>query len=174
MEKNNIPLVCVKTGVKNATPIAWKATIGSNDEPNGHGTIFVNWLDLNKLLKPHENMIETKKLRAFLELSNLYVGDAICNLLMCEGAMLDLDMNITDFKDIYTELPSHMFKCVVHDRKVFKPNENEMRLIEPESTQKMIDDFVSEFPGSRAFVRPSGTEDILRLYVEANNEDEID
>jgi len=29
-------------------------------------------------------------------------------------------------------------------------------------------------PGSRAFVRPSGTEDVLRLYVEASTMEDVE
>ena len=113
--------------------------IGSNDEPNGHGTVWVNWPELNKLLKEKDNMMEVKKLTAFLNLTNLYVGDAICNMLMCEAAMRDLDMSIEDFKNLYTELPSRMFKCQVYDRFIFETIEDESRLKEPVAVQEMID-----------------------------------
>ena len=33
----------VATGVKNAHPVVQKYVIGANAEPNGHGTIYVNW-----------------------------------------------------------------------------------------------------------------------------------
>lgn len=42
--------VCVPTGVKNAHPEVQKYVIGANDEPNGHGTVFVNWEKLNEIL----------------------------------------------------------------------------------------------------------------------------
>ena len=37
-----------------------------------------------------------------------------------------------------------------------------------------IDQAKSEFSNSKAFVRPSGTENILRLYVEGKDEEELD
>ena len=43
--------VCVPTGVKNAHPEVQKYVIGANDEPNGHGTVFVNWEKLNEILQ---------------------------------------------------------------------------------------------------------------------------
>jgi len=33
---------------------------------------------------------------------------------------------------------------------------------------------IAQFPGSRSFVRPSGTEDIVRIYVETNTKEEND
>lgn len=39
-------------------------------------------------------------------------------------------------------------------------------MTEPVSVQKSIDDIVAKYPGSRAFVRPSGTEDYVRVYAE--------
>ena len=60
-----------------------------------------------------------------------------------------------------------MYKAVVSDRTKFKPNGDESRLIEPAALQEAIDKAISEVEEGKAFVRPSGTEDILRLYAEA-------
>ena len=35
--------------------------------------------------------------------------------------------------------------------------------------QEEIDAIVKKYPKARAFLRPSGTEDVLRLYVEAED-----
>jgi hypothetical protein len=43
LDKHSINKKCVPTGVKNAHPVVQQYVIGVNDEPNGHGTIFVNW-----------------------------------------------------------------------------------------------------------------------------------
>lgn len=66
-----------------------------------------------------------------------------------------------------------MYKAVVEDRTAFKTIWDETRLTEPLGLQKAIDRLVGQTEGGRAFVRPSGTEDILRLYVEAKNEADI-
>ena len=110
LEENEINIVCVPTGVKNAHPEVQKYVIGANDEPNGHGTIFVDWEKLTKLLEGHEEKFATKKLLAFLRLSNIYVGDAIANMLMCEAVMRDLGMSMEKFSKIYIDNPSRMFK----------------------------------------------------------------
>jgi len=43
LDKNEINRKCVPTGVKNAHPVVMQYVIGANDEPNGHGTVYVNW-----------------------------------------------------------------------------------------------------------------------------------
>ena len=45
-----ISRVCVPTGVKNAHPVVQKHVIGTNNEYNGHGTVYVNWPQLMQLL----------------------------------------------------------------------------------------------------------------------------
>jgi phosphomannomutase len=47
LDKHSINKKCVPTGVKNAHPIVQQYVIGVNDEPNGHGTVFVNWEKLD-------------------------------------------------------------------------------------------------------------------------------
>lgn len=60
-----------------------------------------------------------------------------------------------------------MYKAVVKDRTKFKVIWDESRLTEPIELQDKIDELVSSTNEGKAFVRPSGTEDILRLYSEA-------
>ena len=55
LQNNNVNIVCVPTGVKNAEPVVHQYTIGANDEPNGHGTICIKWDKLNKALAGKEN-----------------------------------------------------------------------------------------------------------------------
>jgi phosphoacetylglucosamine mutase len=63
-----------------------------------------------------------------------------------------------------------MYKAVVSDRYKFKTTEDETRLVQPKELQDIIDKAVSEVKNGKAFVRPSGTEDILRLYCEASTQ----
>lgn len=57
---------------------------------------------------------------------------------------------------------------------MFKTIWNESRLESPITLQQFIDSVTDKYPGSRAFVRPSGTEDVLRLYVEAKTLTDVD
>ena len=40
--------------------------------------------------------------------------------------------------------------------------------------QEQIDEIIKNYEGSRTFVRPSGTEDLLRIFVEAPTREIID
>jgi phosphoacetylglucosamine mutase len=94
LQKSKVNCVCVPTGVKNAHPVVQQYVIGANDEPNGHGTIYVNWPAYKDLFSGKENDINVQKLTAFLRLSNIYVGDAISNLLMIEAILRDKGISI--------------------------------------------------------------------------------
>ncbi len=97
LDQNKVNRVCVPTGVKNAHPVVQQYVIGANDEPNGHGTIFVNWPALNELIVGKELDSNVQKLVGFLKLSNIYVGDAISNMLMIEAILRDKGMSIQQF-----------------------------------------------------------------------------
>lgn len=60
------------------------------------------------------------------------------------------------------------------DRLQFKTIDDESRLTQPIEVQELIDQAVSEVEAGKAFVRPSGTEDILRLYAEAATEEQME
>ena len=156
----------VKTGVKYAHPVVKLYDIGANNEPNGHGTVAYKADKLEQALNGNDSL-EAKKLRNILELSNIVVGDSIANLLIIEAILYDLDMSVQDFAQIYQENPSKLFKSVVKDRSIFKTNADETRLIEPKELQDHIDKALSEVEDGKAFVRASGTEDVVRLYSEA-------
>ncbi len=79
--------------------------IGANDEPNGHGTVFVNWPMLETILKDNTT-VACKKLLAFLKLSNIYVGDAIANLFMIEAILRDKGLSINNLSELYRDNPS--------------------------------------------------------------------
>jgi len=67
-----------------------------------------------------------------------------------------------------------MSKIKVQDRSKFKVTPDESRLVSPEDLQKDIDASVAKVNGGKAFVRPSGTEDVLRLYAEAQTMEEVE
>lgn len=60
------------------------------------------------------------------------------------------------------------------DRTIYKTIADESRLTYPADVQKHIDLAVAVVQEGKAFVRPSGTEDILRLYSEAKTEAEME
>lgn len=83
----------MKTGVKYAHPVVKNYDIGANDEPNGHGAVAFKIDKLKEVLEPI-NTLESQKLLALLNISNIVVGDAIANTLLMEAILYDLDMSI--------------------------------------------------------------------------------
>ncbi len=174
LEEKGIRNLLCPTGVKNAHPIVLQFDIGANDEPNGHGTIVGKWEKINAALKGSEDKLEAKKLKAFLELSNMCVGDAMANVLMLEAIMRDMDWSVKDLASIYQDNPSKTYKAVVKDRTKFKVIWDESRLTQPIELQTVIDAEVAKVEEGKAFVRPSGTEDILRIYAEAKTSEQME
>lgn len=166
----------VKTGVKNAHPVIVQYDIGANNEPNGHGTVAFKLDKIDQILaeKGLKDNQDAKKLRCILQISNKLVGDAIANLLVIEAILYDLDMSIQQFDEIYHESPSRMYKIKVADRTKFTITEDESKLTYPTALQEEIDLAIAKVQDGKAFVRPSGTEDILRLYCEASTTEQME
>ena len=66
----------------------------------------------------------------------------------------------------YEDLPNKILKVNVKDRFVFKTEDAERRLTSPPGLQERIDELVGKYKDARSFVRPSGTEDCVRVYAE--------
>jgi len=132
LKANEINQVIVPTGVKNAHPVVQQYSIGANDEPNGHGTVCVKWDRLKKELEGKEDTIHAKRLMALLKMSNVYVGDAICNLLMIESVLRAKNFSVLTMNNLYKENPNKMYKAVVKDRTKFKTTWDETKLVEPQ------------------------------------------
>ena len=95
LDSNEITHIKVKTGVKYGSKAARQYAIGAFCDHNGHGSIYIDWVWLNRALAGKEDRPETKKLRALLNIANANSGgDGIANLLMVECVMRDRDYNI--------------------------------------------------------------------------------
>ena len=73
---------------------------------------------------------------------------------------------LSEWNDLYTDLPSTQIKVNVKDRSLIQTEDAERCVVKPDGMQDKITAACSEF-GGRSFVRPSGTEDIVRVYAEA-------
>ena len=72
---------------------------------------------------------------------------------------------------VYADLPSRQAKLPVKDRAVVVTVEDESRLVAPQELQAALDALVGAVRHGRAFVRPSGTEDVVRVYAEADTQE---
>jgi phosphoacetylglucosamine mutase len=103
------------------------------------------------------------------DLINQTVGDALSDLLMVEAILVCSQQSFSQWNSIYTDLPSRQEKVKVDDRTKFIPINADTELVEPKGLQERIIKQVSKFPKGRCFVRPSGTEDVVRVYAEAES-----
>ena len=58
----------------------------------------------------------------------------------------------------------------VTDRTAITTTDAERKAVTPQGLQTQIDSLVSRFPCGRSFVRPSGTEDVVRVYAESDTQ----
>lgn len=155
-----IKTVCTATGVKNLHAEALKHNVSIYFESNGHGTVLFN-----------QHYPELSQLEEFFHPT---IGDGIMDMLAIMFILQDLKMPIDDWKDLYMDYPYALFKMEVSDKNTYQTTQDELRLIEPMELQNKIDTLSQQVCESRAFVRPSGTENYIRIYVESNTEDKVD
>ena len=67
-----------------------------------------------------------------------------------------------------------MFQVMVADRAVITTTDAERVCVTPAGLQDTINKIVANFPKGRSFVRPSGTEDVVRVYAEASTQENTD
>ncbi|RKF61095.1 Phosphoacetylglucosamine mutase [Erysiphe neolycopersici] len=173
-----LPVVCTPTGVKWLHQAASKFDFGIYFEANGHGTVLFSQQALKSIqsLEPqspaHAAALEI--LKALADLINQTVGDAISDMLLVESILAYRAWSVKEWDVMYSDLPNRLVRVDVSDRKKFKTTDAERRLVEPYGLQDDIDNLVKKYQNGRAFARPSGTENILRVYAEAATRSEAD
>ena len=156
-----LPVSFTPTGVKHLHHKAEEYDVGIYFEANGHGTVL-----FSEKLKKIDNVL----LQALISLVNQTTGDAISDLFMVLFLMQYLNCSHEDWYELYTECPSTLIKVVVKDRYAFKTVNAEQTLTHPEGIQAKMDQLMATM-GGRSFVRPSGTENVVRVYAEHDNKE---
>ncbi|XP_027637814.1 phosphoacetylglucosamine mutase isoform X2 [Falco peregrinus] len=179
-ETLKVPVHCVKTGVKHLHHKAQEFDVGIYFEANGHGTILfskaaeTNIRELAKEEKDDEKREAAKVLENMIDLINQTVGDAISDMLVIEAILALKGLTVQQWDALYTDLPNRLLKIEVADRRVIDTTDAERRAVTPPGLQDKIDALVKKYKLSRAFVRPSGTEDVVRIYAEADTQENAD
>ena len=117
-----------------------------------------------------------EKLINFIDVINQTVGDALSILLAVEVALVYNNWSISDWANMYTELPNRQCKVKVADRSKIETFDEERQVSQPEGLQAEINRVVAavDKENGRSFVRPSGTEDVVRVYAEASTRELCD
>ncbi|XP_071225340.1 phosphoacetylglucosamine mutase-like [Salvelinus alpinus] len=172
---------CTKTGVKHLHHAAQEFDIGVYFEANGHGTVLFSKEAEEKIqqLARNSNTNDERRnatllLQNTVNLINQTVGDAISDMLLIEAVLAIRGMTVQQWDAIYTDLPNRQLQVKVADRRVIDTTDAERRTVSPAGLQEAIDSLVNKHRQARSFVRPSGTEDVVRVYIEADTQESAD
>ncbi|XP_059898484.1 phosphoacetylglucosamine mutase [Gadus macrocephalus] len=170
---------CAKTGVKHLHHVAQEFDIGVYFEANGHGTVLFSKAAEAKIQQlcddsEGERQGAATLLKNSVDLINQTVGDAISDMLLIEAILAIKGMTVQQWDAIYTDLPNRQLKVKVSDRRVIDTKDAERKTVSPAGLQEAIDRLVERHQDGRSFVRPSGTEDVVRVYSEAATQESAD
>jgi len=79
-----------------------------------------------------------------------------------------------EWGDLWTDKQTRMTKVVINDRSIVRTSWDETRCLEPKGVQARIDELMARNVGYRSFVRPSGTEDVVRVFVEGEERGKVE
>jgi len=164
-----VPVTCTPTGVKHLHHAALQFDVGVYFEANGHGTVVFSEKAV-ELIRARGG----EKLSTLLDVVNQTVGDAISDLLVVECVLADRGWDCPQWDSCYQDLPNRLGKVAVRDRTLVTTEDAERRVVTPAGLQQGINAIVAEYSGGRSFVRPSGTEDCVRVYSEAETREAAD
>lgn len=163
LKNHGFTVSLAQTGVKNFVREARKYDVGLYFEPNGHGSVTFS----KRFLEKVDSLGKDGILKILTEMFDPCVGDALANFLVFKSTLRSID-DLGKYKENYTRLMTVKIK----DKNALKVDQNNS-ILEPD-IQKKINEQVLLFKGSRAFVRPSGTEDLVRIFAECPTESHCD
>ncbi|CAH8381428.1 unnamed protein product [Eruca vesicaria subsp. sativa] len=176
-----LDVVFAKTGVKHLHERATEFDVGIYFEANGHGTILFSEGFVSLLVEKQKEMSEgsdeynaVSRLVAVSNLINQAVGDAISGLLLVEVILRHMGWSVQKWNELYKDLPSRQVKVEVPDRTAVVTTSEETEALKPLGIQEAINGEIEKYQRGRAFIRPSGTEDVVRVYAEASTQEDAD
>jgi phosphoacetylglucosamine mutase len=178
-------LVVTPTGVKHLHAAAEQFDIACYWEANGHGSVIFSATARNAAsavaadsASPAAACAAARRLLAIDALSNPAIGDGLANVLLVCACLRLARMEPSDWDALYAELPSRHVAVRVADRSAVRTADgDERRCVAPAGLQEAVDEAVTAAGGAaaaRAFVRASGTEDVVRVYAEAECDAQAD
>ena len=173
----NVSVACTPTGVKHLHHKALDFDIGVYFEANGHGTVIFSTAAEEKIRSASAQGVKAARTLAnLIDLINQTVGDAISDMLLVETILWSKGWSAADWSRAYTDYPNRLMKVKVADRTAIQTADAERKVVKPEGLQAAIDKLVKDVDPDcgRSFVRPSGTEDVVRVYAEAATREKTD
>lgn len=167
-----IQVECVPTGVKHLERAAKKYDIGIYWEANGHGTILFSEHAKSSLRKAIESTVEESKnpalcLLSLSSIANQATGDGVSNFVLAEALLMVMGWrDLVNWQNLYEDLPNCYIALNVQNKELIKTADQERLVVAPASVSKVIMKLSQSNPSYRFLVRPSGTENVVRLYGE--------
>lgn len=161
----NFKTKMVQTGVKNFAKAAKKYDIGIYFEPNGHGSVMFSNVAIQAFTSDKTN--EHKILEVLSKLFDPNIGDALANLLIFKCILSSTD-KLKEYKENGSR---NLVVKIQNKRSIITNDKNEVTT--PKALQDKINEELTKFEG-RAFIRPSGTEDVVRVFAECVNQRDAD
>lgn len=173
-----LEVVIAKTGVKHLERAVRPFDIGIYWEPNGHGTILFSDKAVSTLQEKYDHLkddesqkerqLSLKALLAVQKIANQAIGDGVADLLLVLGILTFEDMSFEDWLGIYEERCNCNRVVHVSDKGAIVTGDHDRKVEKPPALREAIES-IATGEGCRAFVRPSGTEDVVRVYAEARS-----
>jgi phosphoacetylglucosamine mutase len=155
-----VHIQCAETGVKYLHRTAKQYDIGVYFESNGHGSVHFS-----------DKCLQNKTISIISNLLSQYTGDALGDFLFVLAALQET--SFLEWMYMYQDYPCKQVK-LYGDKSLFTTADFGRQLLQPNGLQDKLNNVIANYSNSNCFVRPSGTEDLLRLYVECQNEQLID
>jgi phosphoacetylglucosamine mutase len=176
-----VPVRLAKTGVKYVHHVATQFDVAIYFEANGHGTLLFSDAAV-EAIRGAQTAAQMSgdaaragaaaRLLAARQLVNQAIGDAISDLLLVEAILTRRGWELNTWDALYEDLPSRQTKLAVADRTIVTVTSDETRTTAPADLQPELDQLAARFARGRCFVRPSGTEDVVRVYAEAATQED--
>uniref|UniRef100_A0A914YW57 Alpha-D-phosphohexomutase alpha/beta/alpha domain-containing protein n=1 Tax=Panagrolaimus superbus TaxID=310955 RepID=A0A914YW57_9BILA len=165
-------LINIRTGTGVAKLIKGSASadMAVYFEPNGHGSILVSPCCKAEFMK--------SPVAPLFELTNPAIGDGIANIRAIEYMLCKLGWSTKDWlQNSFERCPTRLTKIPVNSvLKYASHPKNEEILIQPACLQSYIEDtvrsFTTKYGNCNVFLRPSGTENYMRLKVDMEKDDD--
>ena len=156
----SVHIQCAETGVKYLHRTAKQYDIGVYFESNGHGSVHFS-----------QQALQNKAISTISNLLSQYTGDALGDLLFVLVALQQT--SFLEWMYMYQDYPCKQVK-LYGDKSLFATTDFGRKLLQPEGLQDKLEKVIANYSHSNCFVRPSGTEDLLRLYVECKNVNHVE
>lgn len=154
LKKNKITVKLTKTGIKNLHAEAMNHPVAVYFENNGHGTAHIS---NDILLKNGQKLVK-----------NELIGDGIYNIFTTMQILEELEMTWDDWYNLYKKRKTYQYKIPLENIPDIQTTGTIYQTTQPIWLKEFIERKSKKY-NARIFMRPSGTEPIIRIYLEADN-----